>query len=121
MWDKILLSYSLCIQHVYICIKTSTLLSFPSSLLHEAEPASTSRSNVQDAGGGGGGGDEGRDEETSVVEERQLLSKYGIWLLVGLCTPDEHTPHASTLFIALVPCNFHCLIITLMFCSIRSC
>lgn len=26
------------------------------------------------------------------VEERQLLGRYGVWLLVGRCTPDENTP-----------------------------
>ncbi|XP_065166264.1 protein unc-79 homolog isoform X3 [Atheta coriaria] len=26
------------------------------------------------------------------AEERQLLGRYGIWLLVGRCTPDENTP-----------------------------
>ncbi|XP_017778696.1 PREDICTED: protein unc-79 homolog [Nicrophorus vespilloides] len=26
------------------------------------------------------------------LEERQLLGRYGVWLLVGRCTPDENTP-----------------------------
>lgn len=26
------------------------------------------------------------------LEERQLLGRYGVWLLVGLCTPNEDTP-----------------------------
>ena len=26
------------------------------------------------------------------VEDRQALGKYGIWLLVGRCTPNETTP-----------------------------
>lgn len=26
------------------------------------------------------------------IEERQLLGRYGVWLLVGRCTPDEKTP-----------------------------
>lgn len=26
------------------------------------------------------------------IEERQLLGRYGVWLLVGRCTPDENTP-----------------------------
>ena len=33
--------------------------------------------------------------EMNVVEERQLLSRYGIWLLVGLCAPNENTPDVS--------------------------
>lgn len=35
--------------------------------------------------------------ELNVVEERQLLSRYGIWLLVGQCAPDENTPDVSDL------------------------
>lgn len=26
------------------------------------------------------------------IEERQLLGRYGVWLLVGRCTPTEKTP-----------------------------
>lgn len=26
------------------------------------------------------------------VEERQLMGRFGVWLLVGLCAPNEHTP-----------------------------
>lgn len=25
------------------------------------------------------------------IEERQLLGRYGVWLLVGRCSPDENT------------------------------
>uniref|UniRef100_A0A915IDA8 Uncharacterized protein n=1 Tax=Romanomermis culicivorax TaxID=13658 RepID=A0A915IDA8_ROMCU len=27
-----------------------------------------------------------------MVDERRMLSRYGIWMMVGLCTPDEQTP-----------------------------
>lgn len=30
--------------------------------------------------------------DTIALEERQLLGRYGVWLLVGLCTPTESTP-----------------------------
>lgn len=31
-------------------------------------------------------------ETTSLsVEERQLMGRFGVWLLVGLCVPNEHT------------------------------
>lgn len=46
-------------------------------------------------GGGGGGGGAGgsvnatTDTIDSTIEERQLLSRYGIWLLIGLCDPNE--------------------------------
>ncbi|KAF8766719.1 Protein unc-79 like protein [Argiope bruennichi] len=61
------------------------------SLLHEAEPVN--QKHAQETGNGQEDGEESR--ETTIVEERQLLSKYGIWLLVGLCTPNEHTPDES--------------------------
>ncbi|GFV14035.1 protein unc-79 homolog [Trichonephila clavipes] len=57
------------------------------SLLHEAEPV---QKHAQETSNGQDDAEESR--ETTIVEERQLLSKYGIWLLVGLCTPNEHTP-----------------------------
>jgi len=31
-------------------------------------------------------------EDPISMEERQLLGRYGVWLLVGLCTPHEDTP-----------------------------
>nr|CAD7567208.1 unnamed protein product [Timema californicum] len=31
-------------------------------------------------------------EDPISLEERQLLGRYGVWLLVGLCTPNETTP-----------------------------
>lgn len=31
-------------------------------------------------------------EDTLSGEERQLLGRYGVWLLVGLCTPRPDTP-----------------------------
>lgn len=43
-------------------------------------------------GGGGGGGRFGGLCDTSTLEERQLLGRYGVWLLVGLCTPNQDTP-----------------------------
>ncbi|GFT07465.1 protein unc-79 homolog [Nephila pilipes] len=61
------------------------------SLLHEAEPVN--QKHAQETANGQDDGEESR--ETTIVEERQLLSKYGIWLLVGLCTPNEHTPDES--------------------------
>ncbi|GIX95632.1 protein unc-79 homolog [Caerostris extrusa] len=61
------------------------------SLLHEAEPVNQKHS--QETTNGQEDGEESR--EATIVEERQLLSKYGIWLLVGLCTPNEHTPDES--------------------------
>lgn len=30
--------------------------------------------------------------DNMTLEESQLLGRYGVWLLVGLCTPREDTP-----------------------------
>lgn len=62
------------------------------SLLREAEPQNERHVlelNGQD--------DREDSREMNVVEERQLLSRYGIWLLVGQCAPDENTPDVSDL------------------------
>ncbi|XP_011871476.1 PREDICTED: protein unc-79 homolog [Vollenhovia emeryi] len=80
------------------------------SLLREAEPisidsnrdtdisASTSNKggmgfvgSTSGSGAGGIGSTFGHCDPTS-LEERQLLGRYGVWLLVGLCTPNEDTP-----------------------------
>lgn len=42
-------------------------------------------------GGPGGGGGGGGQFDSATLEERQLLGRYGVWLLVGLCTPDQDT------------------------------
>ncbi|XP_034946562.1 protein unc-79 homolog isoform X2 [Chelonus insularis] len=72
------------------------------SLLKEAEPLSldsnrdtSESSNKSGMGGvmsGGGGGGRSGFSDPSTLEERQLLGRYGVWLLVGLCTPNEDTP-----------------------------
>ena len=36
--------------------------------------------------------DDAEDEE---LDERRLLSRYGIWLMVELCSPTERTPIVS--------------------------
>ncbi|KYN09887.1 Protein unc-79 like protein [Trachymyrmex cornetzi] len=56
--------------------------------------ASTSNkgsSSGASSGAGGIGSTFGHCDPTS-LEERQLLGRYGVWLLVGLCTPNEDTP-----------------------------
>lgn len=42
--------------------------------------------------GGGVGNTFGGHCDPTSLEERQLLGRYGVWLLVGLCTPNEDTP-----------------------------
>ncbi len=41
-----------------------------------------------------GAGDEDVDDEASLNEKR-LISRYGVWLLVGLCTPGKETDPAT--------------------------
>ncbi|XP_076762513.1 UNC-79 domain-containing protein isoform X8 [Xylocopa sonorina] len=75
------------------------------SLLKEAEPLSMdSNRDISEistnkgsagfpgssgSGGGGSGGGSGGQFDTATLEERQLLGRYGVWLLVGLCTPNQ--------------------------------
>ncbi|KAG7202977.1 hypothetical protein KM043_010111 [Ampulex compressa] len=77
------------------------------SLLKEAEPLSmdsnrdnseisTNKGSTGFPGSGGGGGLTGGGGlgqcDPATLEERQLLGRYGVWLLVGLCTPNQDTP-----------------------------
>lgn len=41
--------------------------------------------------GGGSGSGSGGQFDSATLEERQLLGRYGVWLLVGLCTPNQET------------------------------
>lgn len=67
------------------------------SLLKEAEPiqekpskdSSGLSSNAKFAAGGALPADD--SIETMALEERQLLSRYGVWLITGLCIPSEDT------------------------------
>ncbi|XP_076225876.1 UNC-79 domain-containing protein isoform X2 [Nomia melanderi] len=73
------------------------------SLLKEAEPLSmdsnreiseisTNKGSTGFPGSSGGGsGGSGGPADPSSLEERQLLGRFGVWLLVGLCTPNQDT------------------------------
>ncbi|XP_059218143.1 protein unc-79 homolog isoform X9 [Stomoxys calcitrans] len=66
------------------------------SLLREAKPLNfepgKESSDSKKNGGGGGGGGNGVMPDAILPEERQMLGRYGIWLLVGRCTPTPDTP-----------------------------
>ncbi|XP_073838636.1 UNC-79 domain-containing protein isoform X9 [Musca autumnalis] len=69
------------------------------SLLREAKPVNfepgkeSSDSKKNGSGGvGGAGGGNGSMPDAISPEERQMLGRYGIWLLVGRCTPTADTP-----------------------------
>lgn len=65
------------------------------SLLREAKPinfepgkdSSDSKKN-----GSGTGAGNGLEPDAITLEDRQMLGRYGIWLLVGRCTPTADTP-----------------------------
>lgn len=77
------------------------------SLLKEAEPlsmdsnrdiseistnkGSTGFPGSSGVSGGGSGSGSGGQFDSATLEERQLLGRYGVWLLVGLCTPNQDT------------------------------
>ncbi|XP_078033882.1 UNC-79 domain-containing protein [Augochlora pura] len=73
------------------------------SLLKEAEPLSmdnnrdnseisTNKGSTGFPGStGSGSGSGGVQNDPSSLEERQLLGRFGVWLLVGLCTPNQDT------------------------------
>ncbi|KAG1659999.1 Protein unc-79 [Nymphon striatum] len=72
------------------CEMQSYMIEAIISLLKEAQPVSekmygegAEKSIVED---------EDEDSELLKLEERRLLSRYGVWLMVGLCTPTEETP-----------------------------
>lgn len=57
------------------------------SLLKEAQPRETPKEQIvptKDL-------DPARVDNIS-LEESQQLGRYGVWLLIGLCTPRENTP-----------------------------
>ncbi|XP_067119858.1 protein unc-79 homolog isoform X2 [Centruroides vittatus] len=60
------------------------------SLLREAQP--NLNKPVRENGGDKHNIDDDDDDGITSLEERQLLSQFGIWLLVGLCGPNEDTP-----------------------------
>lgn len=67
------------------------------SLLREAkpmnfEPGKESSDSKKNGSGGGGAGGNGTMPDSISPEERQMLGRYGIWLLVGRCTPTADTP-----------------------------
>lgn len=61
------------------------------SLLKEAQPDKPSKDGERHSRIGFQVSD---DNQETTIEERQLLSRYGVWLLVGLCAPNQSTPEA---------------------------
>ncbi|RWS30132.1 protein unc-79-like protein [Leptotrombidium deliense] len=68
------------------------------SLLKEAQPITEKQSKE----GNGGGRTSAphslptdESNENMALEERQLLSRYGVWLMTSLCTPNDNTPEET--------------------------
>lgn len=61
------------------------------SLLREAKPLNFEPGKESSVGDGKKNGANGT-VDTITLEERQMLGRYGIWLLVGRCTPTADTP-----------------------------
>ena len=95
------------------------------SLLREAQPfqdkqggskemgasmsASFARSGAMASGPSGPGLPTDESAENIALEERQLMSRYGIWLMTGLCTPTSETPeHVLGRLLAMLFNWFHC-------------
>ena len=70
---------------------------FPFSLLQEAQPLEKRAMEMGESMEGAMGGQtmEADDVEDEELDERRLLSRYGIWLMVELCSPTEKTPIVS--------------------------
>ncbi|RWS14223.1 protein unc-79-like protein [Dinothrombium tinctorium] len=80
------------------CMDSETLSYFVDaiiSLLKEAQPISEKQSKESNGGtriSAPHSLPTDESNENMALEERQLLSRYGVWLLTSLCTPNEYTP-----------------------------
>lgn len=66
---------------------SKTTIGFPGSV---SSASAGVIGGVQGTGTGGNNQKFGLSDSTT-LEERQLLGRYGVWLLVGLCTPNHDT------------------------------
>ena len=87
------------------------------SLLKEAQPILekpgkenlTAGSSADKARGMPSGLPTDDSQETMALEERQLLSRYGVWLITGLCAPNDKTPEdVLGRLLAMLFQWFHC-------------
>lgn len=92
-------------EYLKVCPEGIILAWSAYSLLKEAQPTTDKggattpgkESTTERHSRSGGALSEGPEEslECLAQEERQLLSRYGVWLLVGLCTPEDNTPQET--------------------------
>lgn len=89
------------------------------SLLKEAQPlvdgkgkdvgGSVPGSSAEKARGLGGALPTDESNECMALEERQLMSRYGVWLITSLCLPDDETPdEVLGRLLAMLFQWFHC-------------
>lgn len=62
------------------------------SLLKEAQPREAPKEHGDQHKGLAGPGTWPARVDNMSLDESQQLGRYGVWLLIGLCTPRENTP-----------------------------
>ncbi|CAK9822552.1 Protein unc-79 homolog [Anthophora retusa] len=80
------------VQAIVSLLKEAEQLSMDSN--REVSEISTNKGSAGfpgSSGSGAGGSGSGGQFDSTTLEERQLLGRYGVWLLVGLCTPNQDT------------------------------
>lgn len=81
-----------CVTHIYFICKCNILFFFYNSLLKEAKPLNVEAGPKDSNDSPKPTLSSNLPTDNISVEERQLLGRYGVWLLVGLCTPNQDTP-----------------------------
>ncbi|XP_032682267.1 protein unc-79 homolog isoform X3 [Odontomachus brunneus] len=88
------------VQAIVSLLKEAESLSIDNRDMMDLSSSTSNKGGTGFSGGGSGGGSSGGGVgstfgghcDSTSLEERQLLGRYGVWLLVGLCTPNEDTP-----------------------------
>lgn len=90
-----LLIYKACLRTIfspYSLLKEAESLSIDNRDMMELCSSMSNKGSTGFSGSTGGVGSTFGHCDSTSLEERQLLGRYGVWLLVGLCTPNEDTP-----------------------------
>lgn len=87
------------ISSLYSLLKEAESISIDNRDMMDLSSSSSNKGGTGFSGGGSAGGSTGGGVgntfgycDSTSLEERQLLGRYGVWLLVGLCTPNKDTP-----------------------------
>ena len=85
----VVILHFICLFYHFSLLKEAEPLNVDS--IKEASEANNTKNNIVGFSGGSGTHRLGLSDQTS-LEDRQLLGRYGVWLLVGLCVPTKETP-----------------------------